>query len=245
MTSSQSRAGDKESYSYPSILTPGRKFCLTENDLRRFNELLVDAFPDICFFANLGPRQRRATSPRPASVASPWISDLFGGDLTYHFDGPDWKPQWALTGHYPAWNTTNVPMPNGLLRVGGNIEKRISDSDPEAVLLSQGILYTRCDKGNDDHMRIARKVRRLITKVATNTKQQVWNLRTMTPGGRTEKGSDFWIGHEAREWLLAKPNRFTDYQSGWATRPYENWAASPGAGSGRRASCPGLRAGCR
>jgi hypothetical protein len=39
-----------------------------------------------------------------------------------------------------------------------------------------------------------------------------------------EKGSEMWIGHHAREWLLADPRRITDVQTAHGfsgTRPYE------------------------
>jgi hypothetical protein len=207
---------------YPSILTPGREFCFTEKDLRRFNELLVEAFPDICFLRELPMREERDTTVKPPSTASQWLHELPAGVYTYVFQGVDWRPDWTVTGRFQQWRPSNIVMPNGFLSVGRGVQTWLSRVEDDIEYLDDGRLYTRCYKGNDEQMRIGRKVKRLVAKVATNRKQELWKFNPLRLQSRTEKGSDFWIGHDAREWLLAKPNRFTGAQPTTLTRPYDD-----------------------
>jgi hypothetical protein len=203
-------------------LTPGRRFCFSKNDMRRFNELLVEAFPEIRFFRELSNREALLTSAKPSSIASQWLHDLPHGDYKYVFRGPRWQPEWTLKGDHPHWTTTNVSMPAGFLATGGEIRTRLYRVDDDIEYLDEGRLYTRCSKGDDKQVRIGRKIKRLVAKVATNTRQEVWDINPLRLRFRSDKGSDFWIGHEAREWLLAKPNRFTGVQPTTLTRPFED-----------------------
>jgi len=96
--------------------------------------------------------------------------------------------------------------PNGPIRFCGYIRtEELPGGDVEFV--PEGEIYFRCRQERPEDMKLARKIMRALNKVMSNKNLGHTYAPAFPPPRPTEKGYPVWVGHEARAWARAAPNR--------------------------------------
>jgi len=201
-------------------LLPGRRFCLSREDLDAYAELLLEAVPNIRFF-RLSFEQEQNAKQRPVLTFHKDFASAKYGQLQIIWSPDTWDPQLILHDRFQEWRYAPFPWPNGTIACSGKVNASFGANQP---YMEEGSIYFRCRKGNDEDKRTARKGLRLSTKVASNRRQAMVALPSMKVMKKWDKGRDLWIGHHARQWLLGDPMRITETFGGHgqrAIRPYE------------------------
>ena len=202
---------------YESVL-PGRRFCLSKGDLDAYSDLLLAAYPDMRFFRASSEELEDRRQP-PVLRFHDNLKSAEYGRLDILFSPEHWDPQWEIDKYTKRWSTEMTPRPNGVITGSGETGIAQNHGQP---FIGDGDIYFRCRKGDKDDMRVARKCLRLLTTVASNKGQVVVAFPSMEVLWNAP--NDLWIGHGAREWLLADPRRITRYNGGnvdEAVRPLE------------------------
>ena len=158
---------------------------------------------------------RSVKGPEPPEVPLlTTVPERFSTFLDFAFS-PGWKPTWTWNESSRSWSMGPLSSPNGSMlrgRARGKSRRR-PDLGPgfDPPTFDVGEIYFRCRKDVPEDMKVARAALRLIGKVASNQNQIVVHYPTLENRGPVEKGSWWWIGNDARQWLLDQPDRMTAY----------------------------------
>lgn len=201
---------------------------MTEADWRALAAGLEAEFPQARY---------RAVSREGNSVADgrpkfEYCRNLFdaGGwlyDSTEMVFDPQWQPQYARYQPYSDkpeeqwWIILNHPRPSIVFRVGKpqSWEELAKEPIHRRNRLGADQIDFYADPRHPDQAKLRSRVFRLVGKFASNRNQDLYQLPNWEFIGHEEKGSRFWIGHDARRWVLADPKRYFSYDEGWAMRP--------------------------
>ena len=164
------------------------------------------------------PPNSATTAPEPISLeignTLPAPGQYFSIEIIFD---PKWTSRWETRTRNRWWSITNMPYPNACFERGGQVSPGgflfRNEAAPHPPSIGSGRIYFRCRKGDKDDMAVARKCLRLLTKVASNRVQTV-EFPSLKVMARSEKGSSFWIGHDAARWCREDPNRMAYYLSG-------------------------------
>lgn len=184
---------------------PGREFVLTREDIGRYSDLLVEAFPDVRFFDSY-PSKKEGP---PELAIRHSLRECGDRAIEIVFAAADWVPEWKRSESTGWWLLANCPGFNGRFEAGCEIytKKRVVDGEPrELEYIYGGRVYFRCRKWAPEELKAARKALRLLTKVATNKV-----VATRWPSGdqpnKCPKGSWTWCGYDALRWVSEHPDR--------------------------------------
>lgn len=202
------------------VLIRRRHVVLSPKDEADYGALLSEAFPEVRFYDELCHAEENRPGRPPRIPLRRSLADCRREFVGILFE-PDWKPRWHRVTPY-KWRTVgNWPYPNGHMERSGRILPA-SERSPESI--PTGEIYFRCFKGDAEHMAVARKALRLLTKVAVNRCMSV-DWPSMEVVDRCEGGGRYWIGHDAIRWAREDPSRFVGffpYASGyWGFRPLD------------------------
>ncbi len=139
---------DDEAY---DPLLPERRFCLSREDLHAYAELLLEAFPNIRFF-RLSFEQEQNAKQRPVLTFHKGLASAEYGQLQIIWSPDKWDPHLKLHPRWREWQYARLPWPNGTISCGGKISTTRISKKPH---LSEGNIYFRCRKGNDEDMHTA------------------------------------------------------------------------------------------
>ena len=194
----------------------GRKVCLLPEDVKAFEGVLLDAFPDLRFLWDNYWKYTSLTnadgSPAdgqwPVFGAVPYVESLHqdkDGWTRAWREPPDWQPVWGQT-EYSNRNYVILNRPKfafcyrrGRIRAGAERRR------PNLVCFEEGELWGRYAHEDKEEKAFLSKVMRLLGKVATN------KLAVIAPGSWTEvipaKPGWVWAGHHAIEWCRRNRRR--------------------------------------
>lgn len=196
-----------------NVSLPGRHVVFTWRDEQAYLDLLRARFPSVRVYLN--PLSSEIEGPEPPVVPMlTTVPERFSTFLEFAFS-PGWKPTWERDERSGEWRMRGFGYPNGtMLRCRATKKcKRRSDLGPgfDPPTLDEGEIYFRCRKDVPDDLKLARAALRLIGKIASNRNQVVVQYPILENRGPLEKGSFWWIGNDARRWLLEEPDRMTAY----------------------------------
>lgn len=191
----------------PDHLTvPCRQFVLMREDIGRYSDLLIEAFPGMRFFE----RYPHNEEGPPDLAVYRSLRDFDGQATEIVFAAADWVPEWKRSERTGWWVLANRPGFNGRIdRGSGNVLTKTAVFDGrERTLeyLSDGRIYFRCRKWAPEELKAARKALRLLTKVATNKVAPTWWPSGRQPHG-VISGDTTWCGHNALRWVIGHPDR--------------------------------------
>jgi hypothetical protein len=224
---------------------PGRHFVFHPDDALAWSELMRQRFRELRYYdAPLSGELRPGKSPFDLRLRT----SLHGGagedfrSIDLVFD-ETWRPEWTKD-RMGGWTLGSPPYPNATIRyLGGRIFEETTVRDgyeyvrgeerhrvPDRVeppRITGGQIYFRCEKGNPEHMRVARAALRLIAKVATN-KVAVVHYPSLKVVPQESGGPGVtWCGFHAIDWCRKAPDRFLNYRStnegneGYGLRPLD------------------------
>ncbi|MBT3931815.1 MAG: hypothetical protein HOF34_13965 [Rhodospirillaceae bacterium] len=192
---------------------PRRHVVFTRRDEQAYLDVLRARFPSVRVYLN--PDSDEAKGPEPPEVPLlTTVPERFSTFLDFAFS-PGWKPTWTWNESSRSGSMGPLSYPNGSMlrgRARGKSRRR-PDLGPgfDPPTFDVGEIYFRCRKDVPEDMKVARAALRLIGKVASNQNQIVVHYPTLENRGPVEKGSWWWIGNDARQWLLDQPDRMTAY----------------------------------
>lgn len=219
----------------PRPSMPGRDFVFHPDDAHAWSELMRRRFPQLRYYD-----EPRSTLLRP-DQALPELhlrTALRGGDDEGHRSigialDESWRPTWKE--RRGASGEAELifrppPYPNARIQfLGGRIfeSATVKNGKIEPPRITGGQIYFRCEKGEPEHMRVARAALRLIAKVATNKVAVVHypSLKVVPQKGGGPGVT--WCGFHALDWSRKAPDRFLDYRptmegnEGYGLRPMD------------------------
>jgi hypothetical protein len=198
-----------------NVSLPGRHIVFTWQDEQAYLDLLRARFPSVRVYLN--PVSSALYGPEPPEVPLlTRVPERFSIFLEFVFS-PEWKPAWEWDEKSGKWYMGGLAYPNGTMLRCRTVTKPThrpeTDSGFGPPVLMEGEIYFRCRKDVPEDMKIARSALRLIGKVASNRNQVVVQYPTLEVRGSVEKGGWWWIGNDAKRWLLEEPDRMTAYKS--------------------------------
>lgn len=227
--------------SRPSM--PGRDFVFHPDDAAAWSELMRQRFPGLRYYDQ--PLSGELL-PGKAPFDLRLRTTLHGGtgehfrSIELVFD-ETWRPEWTKD-RSGDWLLKSPPYPNAtIVFLGGRIFEKTtvrggydyvrggeSLRAPDVIeppRITGGQIYFRCEKGEPEHMRVARAALRLIAKVATNKVDMVHypSLRIVPQEGGGPCVT--WCGFHALDWCRKAPDRFLSYipttkgNEGYGLRP--------------------------
>ncbi len=120
----------------------------------------------------------------------------------------EWHPDWYWYQVSGKWKDGHVStwFPNGSIETCAFLrtEKLLGC---EVECLSEGEIYFRCRRERPEDAKLVQKIMRSLNKVMSNKNLGHTYAPDFPPPRPTEKGYPWWIGHEARAWARAAPNR--------------------------------------
>lgn len=191
-----------------------REVCLTEADWTVFAALLVEHLPEARYFCI--PKDCGGIDP-PELQQGLRLQDVLNCEIWVHFQ-LDWAPQWRWRD--TSWIMCKWPrQPRVCIQYVGKINS-VQPNKPEHIYCSK--IDFSCRPGNMEDYALARRLFHLLGKVATNRHQKVVDFPNYETVRVSEKGSSFWLGHDAIRWAKEDPKRILCFQSAqWGIRPLD------------------------
>lgn len=213
------------------IFLRSRAVCMLERDWWDFGFALQDAFPQAWYYRELDEWNRpedRWQMPEPPELphhAHLLDTSVRPGDSIKMVFYPDWKPEYKKTyGYYGlpedqwCWTWVDPPRPSARLELGGYIY------ETPVPHPSVGHITFHGQNKSKDHMALAGRFFRILSKFTTNKKNlvrvRVPSMEVTVPVGDAGNLAMDWCGHHAIEWARQEPNRVLFYVSaGFGIRP--------------------------
>ncbi|MCW0236142.1 MAG: hypothetical protein OJJ21_21270 [Ferrovibrio sp.] len=204
---------------------------MLERDWWDFGFALQDAFPQAWYYRELDGWNRPEDiwqMPIPPDLshhAHLLDTSVRPGDSIKMVFDANWKPQYKKKyGRYGmsedqwCWDWPDPPQPSARLKLGGNIY------DTPVPHPSVGDITFHGQNKNKEHMALAGRLFRILSKFTTNKKNlvrvRVPSMEVTVPLGSKGNFAPDWCGHHAIEWARQEPNRVLCYvRAGFGIRP--------------------------
>lgn len=186
-----------------------RRLVLAPDDMDLVAAAIQAAAPGTVFVENSWP----SSQEKPKLSASDRLSATLTSSNPSHIVQiyplmRTWRPDWVWHETSEKWDDCwpGKWYPNGPIRFCGYIRtEELPGGDVEFV--PEGEIYFRCRQERPEDMKLARKIMRALSKVMSNKNLGHTYAPAFPPPRPTEKGYPVWVGHEARAWARAAPNR--------------------------------------
>ena len=192
-------------------LSIGRHLCLTEADVREFEGLLREKFPDIRFVKWHHWHKRvdgKTVAQEPPNLLVPYVDSLADPEercLEAWREPAGWEPEWwpediGSDGRLSRWLIINRPrlrfcFYRGILQ------------PPDFTNLTQSGISALYEHGDKEHLSFVRKVIRLSQKITDNILDH--HPHADRPPLRAIK-TFTWAGRDAMRWCRESPDRRLD-----------------------------------
>ena len=211
----------------PPVSMQSRYLWMTDGDWRAFAAALHEVFPEARYWVSgQGPREVTGVP-----IILQFFHDLYsaggwGSHSTHMVFDPRWQPDFIRYRPYPEepdhlrWIIRNYARPSILFH--GTRWPRRHDELQSQMRLGYGQLTFYADPKDKAQALLHSRVFRLLGKFTSNRNQAYYRMPEREFIRVQDKGSQFWVGHEARAWALADPRRLFFYNvRAWAFRPVD------------------------
>lgn len=208
----------------------GRRLIFTRRDAENYCDLLVEACPDLRFVAEPNDKQKlRAEEPEVRcfqhirEAPNGWL-DLYvappGWEMRYERRENNGRGRWGIA-------ENSIVFPSGRWERTREQEEWVEYGNGERIHphVGSGRIWFRARTGVEEDRKLTARLLRLVSKVAVAKCQLEFPGQPGREPTRYDKGSPYWVGHQAVEWVKAHPDRVLDqgpaHHGSYIVMPYD------------------------